>query len=61
MTTPASQAQRVAQAVAIVVLSAVTLVGFAAPFLPSSLTENLAPWLATAKDNAGAPPLAILS
>mgnify|MGYP000973197877 CR=1 FL=1 len=61
MTTPASQAQRVAQAVAIVVLSAVTLVGFAAPFLPSSLTENLAPWLDTAKDNAWAPPLAILS
>lgn len=61
MTTPASQAQRVAQAVAIVVLSAVTLVGFAAPFLPSSVTENLAPWLDTAKDSAWAPPLAILS
>lgn len=45
---------------ALTALGAVTLVGFAAPFLPHQLTSGLAPWLAAARASHWGPAAAIL-
>jgi uncharacterized membrane protein YdjX (TVP38/TMEM64 family) len=41
------------------VLACVTLLGFAAPFLPAEFTHGLGPWLASARESAWAPVAAI--
>lgn len=43
------------------VLGAVTLLGFASPFLPPDFVASLGPWLATAKASPWAPLVAILA
>lgn len=43
------------------VLGAVTLLGFASPFLPPEFVGSLGPWLATAKASPWAPLVAILA
>jgi uncharacterized membrane protein YdjX (TVP38/TMEM64 family) len=50
---------RLPYVVAFAVLGAVTLLGFAAPFLPADLGQILAPWLERARDTPWAPFAAI--
>jgi uncharacterized membrane protein YdjX (TVP38/TMEM64 family) len=47
------------QLVGLAILGAVTLIGFAAPFLPANLTHGLGPWLIAARASAWAPIAAI--
>lgn len=47
--------------VAFAVLGVVTLVGFAAPFLPSTWTQEFGPWLIAARESFWAPVAAIVA
>lgn len=47
------------QIVGFAILGAVTLIGFAAPFLPAQVTHGLGPWLIAARTSAWAPAAAI--
>lgn len=53
-------ASRLSQLLALAALGAVTLVGFAAPFLPHQVTVGLGPWLAAVRTSAWGPAAAIL-
>jgi uncharacterized membrane protein YdjX (TVP38/TMEM64 family) len=47
------------QLIGFAILGAITLIGFAAPFLPASVTHGLGPWLLAARASAWAPATAI--
>jgi uncharacterized membrane protein YdjX (TVP38/TMEM64 family) len=58
---PATKGPLKAQHIAgLAVLSIVTLIGFASPFIPADFAVGLEPWLAAAKANAWAPLAAML-
>ena len=53
--------RNIAQIVGFAILGAVTLIGFAAPFLPPQMTHGLGPFLLAARASAWAPLVAILA
>jgi uncharacterized membrane protein YdjX (TVP38/TMEM64 family) len=57
----APSARRIGALIGFAILAAVTLLGFAAPFLPVDAGTQAAAWLAAAHDSALAPPIAILT
>jgi uncharacterized membrane protein YdjX (TVP38/TMEM64 family) len=56
---PTSQDRRLPQLIGLAILGAVTLIGFAAPFLPANLTHGLGPFLLEARQAPWAPVAAI--
>jgi len=58
---PTSKPMNLPQVVGLAILGAVTLIGFAAPFLPASVTHGLGPFLLEARESVWAPGAAIVA